>query len=183
MGIKSPTQGKRSCHLEISCDCRRVGGRNRDLTDAQNERLREIARGLLARVGGGPYNQTQLAELIGVRQPHLSNFVRDPPRVGISLVSAIKLLRVAGVDQSEVLGDLLGDDSDDASRYPNLTLAIEHMRALWSEDTVTALQSFAMRRDDDATMLEWITQGNRIEAGELDGDLLDEDDTPPADRS
>lgn len=84
----------------------------RDLSNAQNARIREACTRLLAnderfRGHGG---LTRLAAAIGVRQPTLSAFINEPHR-GMRYVNALVVAELAGRPLPEVMGPR-GDESE-----------------------------------------------------------------------
>ena len=137
-------------------------GSSRDLTDEQNERLREILRPLVGRSGDLPYTQTSLGKAIGLSQAHVSGFLSGTR--GLSIVAALRALDLVGVDPRTVLGDSLPLASSSTDRYPHRAAAIERMAGLWSHRTVQLLRSMVLLRATDPTEREWIEQGNAIES-------------------
>ena len=74
-------------------------GTGRSFSVAENERLRALARGMLEKVDN---NQRRLADLLGVAQPTVSNFIAGKTGAGVQLATAIA--RQAGLSLQSATG-------------------------------------------------------------------------------
>lgn len=87
-------------------------GTGRSFSVAENERLRALARGMLEKVDN---NQRRLADLLGVAQPTVSNFIAGKTGAGVQLATAIA--RQAGLSLQSATG---GGDVAGSPRWRDL---------------------------------------------------------------
>lgn len=123
-----------------------VTARLRDLTDEQNERVRDLVRELLRREGN---SQTSLAPRLGMRQPALSGFLAR--RQGTSYAMVTRAAKLAGVSVDDVLaGRALSLDP-----YPARARALSVLADDAHPLAVAYVRALSPARGDEVTALEW----------------------------
>lgn len=123
-----------------------VTARLRDLTDEQNERVRDLVRELLRREGN---SQTSLAPRLGMRQPALSGFLAR--RQGTSYAMATRAARLAIVS----VDDVLAGRSLSLDPYPARARALSVLADDAHPLAVAYVRSLCPARGDEVTALEW----------------------------
>jgi hypothetical protein len=138
------------------------------VTKEQNERLRKLARALLAE----GRTQGAIALAIGMQRTNFSAFLAG--RQGLGLINAVRLLRFSGRGPETFFPELAptkieigGTKASPDHRYPNFVLAAEFARrdALPGEGPVVerAIQrvgGLALHADVDPRPGEWLAQIN-----------------------
>lgn len=117
-----------------------VSFHGRDLSDAQNERLRPLMRELVKKMG----NQTDVGRLVGMGQPAISGFLSG--RQGTSYSVAIRVCRLSEVDPREVLGEEV-PWKDALEEEPGFTV---------KERTDMSVATFLLKLDRLPGLREWI---------------------------
>lgn len=152
---------------------RPMSGASRDLTDEQNEAVRQLVRDrLLGRPipedtpdekGAKTWTWTSVARGIGVDPSGFSRVGRGEQ--GFAVRTAALVCELAGTTLAEVLGELdgyrAGDDGE--HRYDNLEETIELMGSRWLPKTASALRSIQLKREDDPPSTTWLKIGNEMD--------------------
>lgn len=158
-----------------------MNGASRDLTDEQNEAMRQLVRErLLGRPipedipnEKGKWTWTSVARAIGLTPSGFSRVKRGEQ--GFSVRTAALVCELAGTTLAGVVGELdgfrAGEDSE--HRYDNLEEAIGLMGSRWLPKTASALRSMQLKREDDPPSTTWIKIGNEMDDCFRRGDVDD----------
>jgi hypothetical protein len=140
-------------------------GRRSTFTDAENARLRLVARELLARYG----SQTALAEALGpdIQQPSLSAFLLEKYGCGFGLARKLAELKSMTLDQ--LLGRPGSGEHPAVDRYPNRAIVLDAAKRLGISTQARAkLAALRLVKREDAPIFWWLSRLIRFEEELLD---------------
>lgn len=142
-------------HVEVEMMTTKKMGRRGTFTEAENEKLRQVAKDLIAAYG----SQTALAAALGPEfpQPALSAFLLEKYGAGLGL--ARKLAELRDTTLEKLLGRPGSGEHQAVDRYPHRAMVLDCARRLGiSVEARAELASMRLVDREDAPVFWWLEQ-------------------------